>query len=99
MIIRGGKIFVMDDDVLPKVTITDATIIMETADSSLDWLKEFISERIGRGSEINSCTFVPIGDWAESKSKEGIAKAKNDLHLKNAPIMSRLKKALGLTAK
>lgn len=98
MIIRGGRIFILDGDVLPKVTITDATIIMECADPSLDGLKEFICARIGRGSEVNACTFVPMSHWAEQRTKEGIDNAKSDLHLRQAPVMQRIRKFIGLEA-
>lgn len=92
MIIHGGQVFVMEDDILPKVTITGATIVMECADGSLDGMKEFISDRVGRGSDITDCNFMPIDRWANQKAKEGLAKAKSDLHIKQAPIMKLSRK-------
>lgn len=98
MIIRGGQVFVMEEDILPKVSITGATIITECSDASLEGQTAFVSERVGRGSEINSCTLIPIERWAKGKANEGISRAKSDLHLAQAPIMQRIRKFLRLEA-
>ena len=94
MIIRGGQIFVLEEDLLPRVTITNAMIIMECTDASLEGMKDFICARIARGSEISNCTFVPLSHWSEQKMKEGIQQAKTDLNLKQAPVLKGLRKFL-----
>lgn len=99
MIIRGGHVFILDDDVLPVVTITKAIIFMELpASASLDDMTSYLSERCARGSMVNDCTFRTIEGWAKERARQSIGNAMSEVHLKAAPLGQRILAFFGRVA-
>lgn len=97
MIIRGGTIFILDGDVLPTVTITDATVVLEHAGNEFS-VTEYISQRVGTDSEVTRCHIMSWDFWSEQTAKESIVKATLARKPRTDTIMQRLYKLLRLGA-
>lgn len=97
MIIKGGQVFILEDDVLPVVTITKAIIFMEMPDdSSMDEMAQYLNKRCGNGTTITDCTFQTVESWADERMRKAIGNAKSDLHLKSAPLGRRIMEFFGM---
>lgn len=92
MIIRGGQVFILDNDTFHGVSFTDSQVVMDVAENaSQDDYSMYIGIR-AKGCNFLNCHFIPMQTWAKQKAKESIATVKSDLHLKQAPIITPSKK-------
>ena len=97
MIIRGGQVFILEDDIAQNLSITGSTVIVDLSDgSTISEREEYLANRLGVGSEVRDCTIRTLSKWANERAAESISRSKSDVHLKAAPIMQRIRKFLHL---
>lgn len=79
MIINGGQVFILDDDILPKVSITGATVILDVSETAeMAEMVRYINHRVGGGSSATNCTFTSLAKWSGQRAKESISHAQAD---------------------
>lgn len=99
MIIRGGRVFIMRNDALPIVTISNADVILElTSAEATEGLEDFINARVGSGSLLTHCNIMTWDFWSEQEAKENIVKVGLPRRIRTRTIMQRIRKFFRIEA-